>query len=100
MNVEQSMALLKEQVQCGGNVYTWCYDGNGQLLESNCPEENVLATAFSVFGCKDALLRRAPSAQGPLILGTPIGLMWCAVPEQEKARCAAFGCWALYLPPR
>ena len=26
MDVLQNMMLFSELVQCGGNVYTWCYD--------------------------------------------------------------------------
>lgn len=32
MDVLQNMMLLSELVQCGGNVYTWCYDAQGVLL--------------------------------------------------------------------
>ena len=29
MDVLQNMMLLSELVQCGGNVYTWCFDAKG-----------------------------------------------------------------------
>ena len=45
MNVLQNMMLFSELVQCGGNVYTWCYDAQGKLLRSNCPDEAFLASA-------------------------------------------------------
>ena len=48
MDVLQNMMLLSELVQCGGNVYTWCYDAQGVLLRSNCPDEAFLASAFEL----------------------------------------------------
>ena len=36
MDVLQNMMLLSELVQCGGNVYTWCYDAQGVLLSGIC----------------------------------------------------------------
>ena len=32
MEVLQNMALLEELVQCGGPIFTWCYDKEGTLL--------------------------------------------------------------------
>ena len=58
MDVLQNMMLLSELVQCGGNVYTWCYDAQGVLLRSNCPDEAFLASAFELFGCKQRMLGR------------------------------------------
>ena len=52
MDVLQNMMLFSELVKCGGNVYTWCYDAQGKLLRSNCPDEAFLASAFELFGCK------------------------------------------------
>ena len=46
MDVLQNMMLLSELVQCGGNVYTWCYDAQGKLLRSNCPDEAFLASGM------------------------------------------------------
>ncbi len=38
MDVFQNMKLFSELIQCGGNIYTWCYNADGSLLQSNCPE--------------------------------------------------------------
>ena len=56
MDVLQNMMLFSELVQCGGNVYTWCYDAKGKLLRSNCPDEAFLASAYELFGCKQRML--------------------------------------------
>ena len=36
MNVLQNMMLFSELVQCGGNVYTWCYDAQGMNPQLFC----------------------------------------------------------------
>ena len=43
MDVFQNMELFSELIQCGGNIYTWCYNADGSLLQSNCPEAGFLS---------------------------------------------------------
>ncbi len=93
MDVNQNIELFKELVSCGNNIYTWCYDNEGQLLESNCPNETVLDTAFTIFGCKDRMLEKAKDRY-PIALGTSIGLIWACAYEykgNELQRCYAIG---------
>ena len=33
MHVFQNMELFSELIQCGGNIYTWCYNADGSLLQ-------------------------------------------------------------------
>ena len=56
MDVFQNMELFSELIQCGGNIYTWCYNADGSLLQSNCPEAGFLSGAFDLFGCKKKML--------------------------------------------
>ena len=56
MDVFQNMELFSELIQCGGNIYTWCYNADGSLLQSNCPEAGFLSGAFEIFGCKKKML--------------------------------------------
>lgn len=76
MNVEQNMALLQDLIRCGNEIYTWCYNADGQLLHSNCPEEDIWGTAFSLFGCKEDMLRHGKENSRPIALGTAFGLIW------------------------
>lgn len=78
MTVDEKLELFEEQIQCGTVVYTWYYDGEGQLLRSNCPDEGVLAAAFAIFGCKEDMYRYADTAAGPVMLGSPLGDTWYA----------------------
>ena len=66
MDVFQNMELFSELIQCGGNIYTWCYNADGSLLQSNCPEAGFLSGAFEIFGCKTTAAgtqRRSRSAR-------------------------------------
>ncbi len=84
MEVTQNIHLFAELIQCGGSLYTWCYDAAGTLLYSNCPEEAFLASAFDLFGCKKAMLSYAEHGHSPLSLGTAIGVIWAAAFEREN----------------
>ena len=86
MNVLQNMMLFSELVQCGGNVYTWCYDAKGKLLRSNCPDEAFLASAFELFGCKQRMLEHGNRDDVPVTLGTALGLLWGAAFEKEEGK--------------
>lgn len=86
MDVAQNMELFKELVRCSGDLYTWCYDPEGNLLESNCPEEDLLANAFSILGCKDRMLTHWKDNSIPLTLGSGLGLMWSAAFEAQEGR--------------
>ena len=61
MDVFQNMTLFSEMIRCGGDIYTWCYDADGKLLKSNCPDAGFLSGVFDLFGCrkKNAGLRQA-----------------------------------------
>ena len=83
MDVLQNMMLFSELIQCGGNIYTWCYDADGKLLKSNCPEEAFLSGAFDLFGCKQRMLDYAKEHTTPVGLGTALGMIWAASFEKD-----------------
>ena len=89
MDVAQNIALFREMIRCEGAFYLWRFDAQGQLLSSNCPDETVLGTAFSIFGCKDTMLKHLSTHTTPVILGTSLGAVWGAVFETSDvgARC-------------
>ena len=86
MDIPDNLRLFQELITCGSNIYTWCYDAEGQLLSSNCPDEVLLGTAFSLFGCKEQMLARGREDGTPVALGTAMGLIWGAAFEREDGR--------------
>ena len=83
MDVIQNMLLFSELIQCGGNVYTWCYDADGKLLKSNCPDEGFLSGAFDLFGCRQRMLEYGKAHTTPASLGTALGMTWAAAFEKD-----------------
>lgn len=87
MDAFQNMELFSELIQCGGNIYTWCYNADGSLLQSNCPEAGFLSGAFDLFGCKKKMLDYGSRHTKPVTLGTAIGMTWAAAFEKD-GQCA------------
>ncbi len=83
MDIIQNMRLFSELIQCGGNIYTWCYDADGKLLQSNCPDEGFVSGAFELFGCKQRMLDYGQAHTAPVGLGTALGMMWSAAFEKD-----------------
>lgn len=83
MDVIQNMMLFSELIQCGGNIYTWCYDADGKLLKSNCPDEGFISGAFELFGCKQRMLDYGKAHTSPVSLGTALGMIWMAAFEKD-----------------
>lgn len=82
----QNIRLFQELLTCGTNIYLWTYDGEGNLLKSNC-EELTLDMVLTFTGCKDYMLHyAAENGQGrcaPVILSAGVGMVWCAVYEYQ-----------------
>ncbi len=76
MNIEQNLALFQELLGCGGSIYLWRYDAEGNLLHSNCPQETLFEQAFSFLGCKERALGNGRGNGGPQAVGTSFGLIW------------------------
>lgn len=77
---DQNLALLRELLGCGEQIYLWCYDADGQLLRTNCPDA-VLGTIFAHIGASEHMKSYSQAHRNPLLLGAPLGLMWCTVFE-------------------
>jgi AraC-like DNA-binding protein len=83
--LDDRLQILQELLSCLGKVYGWCYDAEGNLLGTNCPDR-VLDNFFSSTGCLDAVLRHGAESRFPILLSIPYGLSWSAVFEQEDGK--------------
>lgn len=86
MDIGKNMELFQELIRCGNDLYTWCYDAQGQLLHSNCPDESLLASAFSFLGCLKRAMELSATVDTPIYLGTAFGLVWGAAFEKEDSK--------------
>lgn len=76
MDIEQNLALFEELLCCGNNIYLWCYDNEGSLLHSNCPDDLLFHLTFSFLGCKERALQIGKNGGQPQAVGTSFGLIW------------------------
>lgn len=83
---QEKLALLQEMLSCGQTVYLWTYAGDGHLSRTNCPEL-VLDAIFTATGCKAYMLEQGRENPAPMVLGAPLGLMWCAAFELRGGSC-------------
>ena len=86
MDVSQNIELFRELVRCGGEISLWQYDGEGNLLSSNCQTEAIFDTAFSLSGSRARMLSYAAAQDAPVLLGTELGLVWGAAFEKREGR--------------
>lgn len=87
--LEERMALMQELLSCGTNIQLWRYGMDGHLVTAST-DKLVLDKIFEVTGNKAYMLQCAEHYTAPLIMGGPLGLMWCAVfqGKEEKTRSA------------
>lgn len=84
MDVEKNINLFQEQIMCGCAVCTWQYNGYMQLIHTNCPESELFDEALTLFDCKKALIEHANTDTRPLLLSSPIGMVWAAAIEKRE----------------
>jgi len=86
MDTAEKIELLRELVRCGSDIYTWCYDSNGAFLGSNCPDEDLFATAFSSLGCHTRMMEHWRHYSTPITLGNSMALQWGASFEKKDGK--------------
>ena len=78
-----SILTIQELLKCGTDIPLWHYDTQGHLLDTNA-EHLVLDKVLGFIGGIQYMLEYAKANRKPLVLGSDMGLMWCAVFESEK----------------
>ena len=79
----QLILMMQELLTCGTNIPLWHYDTDGHLLNTSA-EHLVLDKILDFIGGTRYMLEYAKKRRKPLILGSDMGLMWCAVFAFEK----------------
>ena len=94
MDIQQNLQLFRELMLCDGNIWSWTYDAEGELLSSNCPEEAIFAVVFEVCGCRGRMLALGKKRSTPVFLSSDTGLIWGAAFEKAEDtlyRCHVIG---------
>ena len=69
LTASEKIKFMRELLTCGDMIYTWFFNGEGMLIESNCPNQ-VLHTLFEHTGCKDSMIEHFERTSTPLILSS------------------------------
>ena len=77
------ITMMQELLKCGTNIPLWHYDTDGHLIETNAAHL-VLDKILGFIGGIEYMLEYARNNRRPLVLGSDMGLMWCAVFETDK----------------
>lgn len=102
MELQDRLSFFRELLACDPTIYYWCFDSEGQLIASSCPEETVFFPLLRHSGC----LKYAMDTQiaEPMILSNVASLTWAAVWElREDVRCRLHmigPCMAFSLTPQ
>ena len=89
----ERLQVLQDLLSCTGKMYAWCYDAEGKLLGTNCPDK-VLDQVFFSSGCMEAVQNHAKAHREPILLSNHYGLSWSAAFEfegDELKRIHVFG---------
>lgn len=81
LNLDGNLVLMEQLLTCGTNISLWKYGINGHLMGTNS-NYLVLDRIFENSGAKSYMVSCVGNYSAPLILGGPLGLMWCAVFHQ------------------
>jgi AraC-like DNA-binding protein len=102
MELQDRLSFFRELLACDPTIYYWCFDGEGQLIASSCPEETVFFPLLRHSGCLEYALTSL--VKEPMILSNSAGLTWAAVwefREEERYRLHMIGpCLAFSLTPQ
>ena len=79
-----SLELMRQLLKCGTDIPLWHYDARGELLDTDS-EHLVLDKVLRFIGGIPYMLEYGGSGTKPLLLGSDMGLMWCAVFGRDKS---------------
>ena len=89
MKERERIRFMLDLIACNQILYYWCYDAEGNILDSTCPTEAVLD---SLFKHEEGLLRlNEASVHVPIILSNDKNMVWLAVREAEPQHLHLLG---------
>lgn len=99
LHIEQRLALFRDMIGCCHNLYFWNYSADMDLLESNCPEDNILNELFTSSKQLEELPQVLLNRNHPALMSNNLGLMWIAAPgitDNELRHIYVLGPFFLY----
>lgn len=83
MNQKEKLEHFYSLISCCYNLYTWKYDVNLNIIESNCPNEFLFDEFFTLSGAKSYLLSYMQTNNKPILLSDTLGFVWIGVIERR-----------------
>ena len=84
MTREDRITAFREMVLCCHNLYLWTFTEHLGLIDSSCPEQELVQSLFAIRQSRDELLAYAGDHREPLLITNPMGLMWVAIPALRE----------------
>ena len=74
---KEALSAFLEALTCPPSIYSWHYDADGVLLDTNSPE-TLLNAVFEHSGCLAYMQEYRTGHREPLVLSAELGIIWCA----------------------
>ena len=74
---KEALSAFLEALTCPPSIYSWHYDADGALLDTNSPE-TLLNAVFEHSGCLAYMQEYRAGHREPLVLSAELGMIWCA----------------------
>lgn len=81
----EKFRYFRELMTCGMNLYSWLYDNQLNLLDSNCPDQNLFHLLFSMNENRVENIRDASDYNRPVAVTNSLGLMWIVDFARDEA---------------
>lgn len=82
--VQKRLWLLSGEVYAAAQLGMWCYGWDGEFFYSTCPHEKELKMFLEISGCLEYALAPKEGFDRPVLLSSPLGLMWIAEHMYEE----------------
>lgn len=84
--IRQNLEMLAGMLKATAQLYIWDCDENGNIISSNCPEEDLYMPLFKAYNCASELVQYAKEYDVAYILNTPVGISWFSAFEKSDGK--------------
>ena len=82
MTIENRLETFRDIIGSCHNLYLWTFDSNMNLLESNCPGQDLLLDLAAETSHEKHLYHCAQASATTTVLSSDFGSMWIVTPEK------------------
>lgn len=83
-SLEQKVQWIGGLFGSADNLSVSCYDIQGRILASTCPQAELMDCALEMCESKLSVLKYFRTETNPYIMGLPFGLVWIAVADKSQ----------------